>query len=162
MAPGLLIAPPVVIKSLRKVHDFLTVGAAAPLQEAAVAALEFPDTYYQGLHAGYAEKRGVFLKYLDQAGLTYTRPQGAYYVMVDISEFGWDNDTAFANGWRERSGCGGARIELLSRAGENLIRFHFAKQTPTLQAAGDGTQAARESSKSPSSKPLLDASEPHR
>jgi aminotransferase len=74
---GYVIAPPEVIHAARKVHDFLTVGAAAPLQAAAVAGLELPDRHYQELQAAYTEKRGVFLKYLDQAGLTYTKPQGA-------------------------------------------------------------------------------------
>jgi aminotransferase len=93
---GHLIAAPEVIRQARKVHDFLTVGAPAPLQEAAVTALELPDSYHAGLQASYTEKRTAFLGYLDAAGLTYTRPDGAYYVLVDIGEFKWADDVAFA------------------------------------------------------------------
>jgi aminotransferase len=142
---GYVIAAPEVINSARKVHDFLTVGAAAPLQEAAVAGLELPDSYYHELQAVYAEKREVFLKYLDQAGLTYTRPQGAYYVMVDISEFGWDDDTAFSE-WLARD-VGVAAVpgsSFFREPVKHLIRFHFAKQTTTLQAAGERLLKLRE------------------
>jgi len=142
---GYVIASPEVINSARKVHDFLTVGAAAPLQEAAVAGLELPDSYYHKLQAIYAEKRDVFLKYLDQAGLTYTKPQGAYYVMVDISEFGWDDDTAFSE-WLARE-VGVAPVpgsSFFHEPVKHLIRFHFAKQTKTLQAAGERLLKLRE------------------
>jgi aminotransferase len=142
---GYVIASPEVINSARKVHDFLTVGAAAPLQEAAVAGLELPDSYYHKLQAIYAEKRDVFLKYLDQAGLTYTKPQGAYYVMVDISEFGWDDDTAFSE-WLARE-VGVAPVpgsSFFHEPVKHLIRFHFAKQTKTLQSAGERLLKLRE------------------
>ena len=76
---GYIIAPPRIINAARKVHDFLTVGAAAPLQEAAIAGLKLPDSYYAGLQKSYTAKRDLFLNYLDQAGLKYTRPDGAYY-----------------------------------------------------------------------------------
>ena len=135
---GYVIAPPEVINSVRKVHDFLTVGASAPLQEAAVAGLEMPDSYYHELQAVYTEKRDVFLTYLDEAGLLYTRPQGAYYVMVDISEFGWGDDTAFSE-WLARE-VGVAPVpgsSFFREPVKYLIRFHFAKQTPTLHAAGE-------------------------
>ena len=134
---GYVIGPPAVIDAARKVHDFLTVGAAAPLQEAAVAGLELPASYYQELQAVYTEKRTVFLDYLDQAGLRYTRPQGAYYVLVDIAEFGWADDTAFCE-WLTRT-VGVAAVPGSSFFREpvrHLIRFHFAKQTATLHAAG--------------------------
>jgi aminotransferase len=142
---GYVIAPPEVIHSARKVHDFLTVGAASPLQEAAVAGLELPDGYYHELQAAYAERRALFLKYLDQAGLTYTKPQGAYYVMVDIAEFGWDDDTAFCE-WLARE-VGVAAVpgsSFFREPVKHLIRFHFAKQTPTLQAAGERLIKLRE------------------
>jgi aminotransferase len=142
---GYVIAPPEVINSARKVHDFLTVGAAAPLQEAAVAGLELPDSYYAELQTLYTEKRDIFLKYLDQAGLTYTRPQGAYYVMVDISEFGWADDTEFSE-WLARD-VGVAAVPGSSFFREpvrNLIRFHFAKQPATLHAAGERLLMLRE------------------
>ena len=134
---GYIIGPPAVIDAARKVHDFLTVGAAAPLQEAAVAGLELPASYYLELQAVYTEKRAVFLHYLDQAGLRYTRPQGAYYVLVDIAEFGWADDTAFCE-WLTRT-VGVAAVPGSSFFREpvrHLIRFHFAKQTATLHAAG--------------------------
>ena len=146
---GYVIAPPEIIDSVRKVHDFLTVGAAAPLQEAAIAGLELPDSYYDELRAIYTEKRDVFLKYLDQAGLTYTKPQGAYYVMVDISEFGWNDDTAFSE-WMARD-VGVAAVPGSSFFREpvrHLIRFHFAKQTKTLHAAGERLLKLREKARS--------------
>jgi len=142
---GYVIAPPRVIDAVRKVHDFLTVGAAAPLQEAAIAGLELPDSYYWELQTIYTEKRDVFLGYLDRAGLTYTRPQGAYYVMVDIAEFGWDDDTEFSE-WLARE-VGVAAVPGSSFFREpvrNLIRFHFAKQTSTLRAAGERLLHLRE------------------
>jgi aminotransferase len=142
---GYVIAPPEVINSARKVHDFLTVGAAAPLQEAAVAGLELPDSYYHDLQAVYTEKRDVFLKYLDLAGLTYTKPQGAYYVMMDIAEFGWADDAAFSE-WLARE-VGVAAVpgsSFFREPVKHLIRFHFAKQTKTLQAAGERLLKLRE------------------
>jgi len=114
------------------------VGAAAPLQEAAVPALELPDTYYHDLQQQYTEKRKVFLQYLAAADLTYSEPQGAYYVMVDISEFGWQRDLAFCE-WMARD-VGVAVVPGSSFFHEpvnHLIRFHFAKRADTLAAAGE-------------------------
>ena len=98
---GYLIGPAEVIEAARKVHDFLTVGAAAPLQEAAVAGLEMPESYYEGLQALYTEKRDRFLAGLDRIGLKHNTPQGTYFVLIDISDFlalpqfaGW-TDLAF-------------------------------------------------------------------
>ena len=135
---GYVIASPTVINEARKVHDFLTVGAAAPLQEAAVTALELPDSYYSELQQLYTEKRKIFLQYLDAAALRYSEPQGAYYVMVDISEFGWKSDTAFCE-WMARE-VGVAVVPGSSFFHEpvnHLIRFHFAKRADTLAAAGE-------------------------
>jgi aspartate/methionine/tyrosine aminotransferase len=135
---GYVTAPPSVINEARKVHDFLTVGAAAPLQEAAVTALELPDSYYNELQRLYTEKRTMFLKYLEGAGLRYTEPQGAYYVMVDVSEFGWKSDVAFCE-WMARE-VGIAVVPGSSFFHErvnHLIRFHFAKRAETLAAAGE-------------------------
>ena len=135
---GYVIAPPTVINAVRKVHDFLTVGAAAPLQEAAVAGLELPDSYYQKLQSSYTEKRDIFLKYLDQAGLTYTRPQGAYYVMVDISSLGFARDTDAAEWFVREVGVAGVPGSSFFREPENrFIRFHFAKKEETLHTAGE-------------------------
>lgn len=84
---GYLIGPAEVIEGARKVHDFLTVGAAAPLQEAAVAGLEMPASYYEELQALYTERRDHFLAGLDRVGLKHNVPQGTYFVMIDISDF---------------------------------------------------------------------------
>ena len=135
---GYVIASLAVINEARKVHDFLTVGAAAPLQEAAVTALELPDSYYQELQQLYAEKRSLFLHYLDAAGLRYTEPQGAYYVMIDISEFGWNHDIAFCE-WMARQ-VGIAAVPGSSFFHEpvhHVIRLHFAKSSETLERAGE-------------------------
>jgi aspartate/methionine/tyrosine aminotransferase len=135
---GYVIAPKVIIDEARKVHDFLTVGAPAPLQEAAVTALGFPDEYYLELEKAYTEKRSIFLEYLDRAGLAYARPDGAYYVMVDISEFGWKSDVEFCE-WMARE-VGVAAVPGSSFFREpvrHLIRFHFAKRIETLVAAGE-------------------------
>lgn len=142
---GYVIASPRVINEARKVHDFVTVGAAAPLQEAAVTALELPDRYYQELRALYAEKRETFLDYLDRAGLNYTKPEGAYYVMVDISEFGWKSDTAFCE-WLARE-VGIAAVpgsSFFHQPVNHLIRLHFAKRAETLSAAGERLLTVRE------------------
>ena len=133
---GYVIASPKFIDGARKVHDFLTVGAAAPLQEAAIAGLTLPDSYYDSLAALYTQKRDLFLNGLRAAGLTFTEPDGAYYVMVDVSEFGVTNDTAFCE-WLARE-VGVAAVPGSSFFREpvhHLIRFHFAKQEGTLQEA---------------------------
>jgi aminotransferase len=133
---GYVIAPPAVIDGVRKVHDFLTVGAAAPLQEAAVTALGFPDSYYQGLQAEYAAKRTLFLRGLDEAGLRYTVPQGAYYVMVDVGEFGVTDDVAFCEWLAKTVGVAAVPGSSFFREPVNhLIRFHFAKRDDTLREA---------------------------
>ncbi|HEX3738533.1 MAG TPA: aminotransferase class I/II-fold pyridoxal phosphate-dependent enzyme [Terriglobales bacterium] len=135
---GYVIASANVINEARKVHDFLTVGAAAPLQEAAVTALELPDSYYKDLQMLYTKKRSSFLRYLDEAGLRYTEPQGAYYVMIDISEFGWESDTAFCE-WMARE-VGVAAVPGSSFFHEpvnHLMRLHFAKRAETLAVAGE-------------------------
>lgn len=135
---GYVIAPAAIIDAVRKVHDFLTVGAAAPLQEAAITGLELPDSYYDELRAAYTEKRRLFLKYLDDAGLTYTRPDGAYYVMVDIAGLGFADDMEFCE-WMARE-IGVAAVPGSSFFREpirHLIRFHFAKKAETLAAAGE-------------------------
>jgi aminotransferase len=135
---GYIIAPSASIDATRKVHDFLTVGAAAPLQEAAVIALGFPDSYYERLREHYATKRSLFLGALDAAGLKYNTPGGAYYVMVDISEFdAASDDVAFCE-WLARD-VGVAAVPGSSFFRENItnyIRFHFAKKEDTLAEAG--------------------------
>ncbi len=135
---GYVIGGREVIAGARKVHDFLTVGAAAPLQEAAITALDFPDSYYAGLRDLYARKRDLFCGYLAEAGLSYTRPQGAYYVMVDIEAFGWQDDTAFCE-WliREAGVAAVPGSSFFHEPEHRYIRFHFAKREETLRAAGE-------------------------
>ena len=135
---GYVHAAPEVISQARKVHDFLTVGAAAPLQHAVVTALGFPDTYYDELSAVYARSRDVLLGYLDQAGLSYTRPEGAYFVMVDISRFGWASDVDFAHWMTKEVGVAPVPGSSFFENGENrYIRLNFAKRPETLHAAGE-------------------------
>jgi aminotransferase len=135
---GYVIAPPEVIAGARKVHDFLTVGAAHPLQMAAVTALNFPDIYYDQLAAEYGKRREIFLSYLDRAGLEYTTPEGAYYVIVDIGRFGHENDTAFCHWLAKEIGVAAVPGTSFFREPVNhLIRFHIAKRAETLEAAGE-------------------------
>jgi L-glutamine---4-(methylsulfanyl)-2-oxobutanoate aminotransferase len=134
---GYVIAAPGVIAGARKVHDFLTVGAAAPLQEAAVAGLELPDTYYRELQISYTARRELFMGFVRQTGLGFTEPEGAYYVLVDIADSGWTDDRAFCE-WLVKD-VGVAAVPGSSFFREpvrNLIRFHFAKRPETLEAAG--------------------------
>lgn len=127
-----------VIAQARKVHDFLTVGAAAPLQEAAVAGLEMADGYYAELREMYTAKRDVFLGYLRATGLPFTEPQGAYYVMVDISSLGFATDTAAAEWFVRDIGVAGVPGSSFFREPEHrFLRFHFAKKEETLRAAGE-------------------------
>lgn len=134
---GYLIASPEVSNEARKVHDFLTVGAAHPLQEAAVTALEFPDSYYEELRAQYTRRREIFLDYLEEAGLRYTRPEGAYYVLVDISDFGFEDDTAFCIWLAKEIGVAAVPgSSFFAEPVRHLIRFQFAAREETLHAAG--------------------------
>ena len=134
---GYVIAPETVIGNVRKVHDFLTVGAAAPLQEAVVTALRFPGSYYESLAAEYAQRRAVFLKALDDAGLTYTTPQGAYYVMVDIAGLSSGDDVSFCEWMAAEVGVAGVPgSSFFHKDVRRFVRFHFAKQIDTLREAG--------------------------
>ena len=139
---GYMIGPADVIEAARKVHDFLTVGAAAPLQEAAAVGLAFPDSYYEGLKRLYTEKRDRFLAGLDRVGLKHNVPQGSYFVMVDIQEFldlpafSGMSDLEFCE-WMIRE-IGVAAVPGSSFFREpvnNLIRFHFARGAETLDEA---------------------------
>jgi aspartate/methionine/tyrosine aminotransferase len=135
---GYVQAAPKVIEQARKVHDFLTVGAAAPLQEAAVAGLELPDSYYDGLRDLYTGKRELLLRLLAKTGLSFTEPQSAYYVMPDISPLGFADDKE-ASDWfiREVGVAGVAGSSFFREPVNHLIRFHFAKNESTLLAAGE-------------------------
>ena len=103
---GYVIAAPHIIDTVKKVHDFLTVGAAAPLQEAAVVGLGFGDSYYDELQKKYTEKRDLFLKGLDDIKLSHTTPEGAYYILLDISEFGYESDLKFCEELAKTVGVG--------------------------------------------------------
>ncbi|TLD70358.1 aminotransferase class I/II-fold pyridoxal phosphate-dependent enzyme [Phragmitibacter flavus] len=142
---GYVQAAPKVIAQARKVHDFLTVGAAAPLQEAAVAGLELPDSYYVGLRDLYARKKEVFVEGLRSTGLPFTDPQGAYYVMVDISALGFADDVEASNWLVKEVGVAGVPGSSFFREPvKHLIRFHFAKKEETLRAACERLARVRE------------------
>ena len=135
---GYVHAAPEVIAQARKVHDFLTVGAAAPLQHAVVTALNFPAHYYDELAAKYAQSRDVLLGYLDRTGLRYTRPEGAYFVMLDISAFGHASDVEFAHWMAREIGVAPVPGSSFFPPGENrYVRLNFAKSPSTLHAAGE-------------------------
>ena len=133
---GYVIASPRIIETARKVHDFLTVGAAAPLMEAAVTGLEMGPEYYSELKKVYNEKRDMFLNGLDNLGIAHTMPQGAYYVMLDISEYGYESDLAFCEDLAAKVGVGAVPGSSFFREDVNrLIRLHFAKRESTLLEA---------------------------
>ncbi|MEQ8197992.1 MAG: pyridoxal phosphate-dependent aminotransferase [Clostridiaceae bacterium] len=130
---GYIIASKDVIENCKKVHDFLTVGAAAPLQKAAVAGLELPDEYYESLSRTYERKRELFLNGLDEIGLKYFKPQGAYYVLVDISEFKEKDDYKFCEWLAKEIGVAAVQGSSFFREEvHNYIRLHFAKKDETL------------------------------
>lgn len=133
---GYVIASPEIADRVKKVHDFLTVGAAAPLMEAAVTGLEFDDSYYEGLKAHYTHMRDLFVGGLKKLGLTITEPQGAYYVLMDVSEFGVKDDTLFCEWMAEHVGVAGVPGSSFFKEDINhLVRFHFAKKDDTLEEA---------------------------
>ena len=135
---GYVIASPEIIDRVKKVHDFLTVGAAAPLMEACVVGLKFGDEYYRELQAHYTHMKNLFVGGLRDIGLQFTEPQGAYYVLVDISEFGYENDYLFCEDLARKVGVGAVPGSSFFRENVNhLIRVHFAKQDETLNAALD-------------------------
>lgn len=135
---GYCIAPENIIEQIKKVHDFLTVGAATPLQEAAVVGLEFSDAYYDELQKLYTHKKDLFINGLKELNIPHTEPQGAYYVMVDISEFGYDSDLDFCVDLIKNVGVAAVPGSSFFKEEENrYIRFHFAKKDETLLAALD-------------------------
>ena len=135
---GYIIAPEEIIERAKKVHDFLTVGCAAPLMEAIIPALNFGPEYYEDLLAKYTHKKELFLKGLDALNIAHTDPEGAYYVMLDISEFGYESDLTFCEDLAAKVGVGAVPGSSFFREPVNhLIRFHFAKNDETLYAALD-------------------------
>ncbi|HUE76179.1 MAG TPA: aminotransferase class I/II-fold pyridoxal phosphate-dependent enzyme [Chloroflexota bacterium] len=137
---GYTIAPPDLTDGIRKVHDFLTVGAPAPLQAAGVYALGLPDSYYAELVRAYRERRDTCLAMLEDAGFTCHRPAGAYYVMADIRPLGYDDDVAFAHHLVRDVGVAvvpGSSFYCDAEAGRTKVRFVFAKRRETLARAAD-------------------------
>lgn len=133
---GYVIANDEITDRVKKVHDFLTVGAAAPLMEAATVGLNFEDSYYEELKSHYTHMKELFTGGLKNIGLTFTEPQGAYYVMVDISEFGYDNDNEFCIDLASKVGVGAVPGSSFFKEDiNNYVRFHFAKKDDTLYEA---------------------------
>ncbi|MEY4069472.1 MAG: hypothetical protein RL721_86 [Candidatus Eisenbacteria bacterium] len=143
---GWCLAPPDLTDAIRKVHDFLTVGAPAPLQEAAAVALAMPDSYYEELAARYRERRDYLVPILEQAGFRPIAPRGAYYVMTDLSDFGFPDDVTFAH-WLVRevgvAGVPGSSFHSNPADGSQRLRFHFARKRETLEAAAERLQSLR-------------------
>ena len=137
---GWVIAPAVLTSAIRKVHDFLTVGAAAPLQAAGAVALRLPDTYYQSLSANYRERRDTLVASLDAAGFRTFVPDGAYYVMTDITALTDDDDVTFARALTASPGVAtvpGSSFYSRPELGRTKIRFAFPKKLETLNAAAE-------------------------
>ncbi len=136
---GWVLAAPDLSHSIRKVHDFLTVGAAAPLQEASAIALTFADGYYQHLHEDYTKRRNLILPMLEAAGFRCYQPRGAYYVITDISSFGFKNDVSLVRHLIENAGVAsvpGSSFYNDTAQGKQQIRFCFCKKYETLELAG--------------------------
>lgn len=135
---GYVIASKEIIERARKVHDFLTVGAAAPLMEAALVGLNFGDEYYRELQALYTAKRELFVGGMEEMGFTVTKPQGAYYVLLDISKYGYANDEEFCVDMARKVGVAAVPCSSFFKEDVNsYIRFHFAKKEETLTKALD-------------------------
>jgi len=135
---GWTIAPPNITNAIRKVHDFLTVGAPAPLQEAGATALGLPPAYYETLAFGYRTRRDRLIPALTEAGFRCFRPRGAYYVMTDISAFGFPDDIAFTRHLIKDIGVAavpGSSFYNNPKDGANQVRFAFCKREETLDAA---------------------------
>ena len=142
---GYVIAPPEIADRIKKVHDFLTVGAAAPLMEAAVTGLRFGDEYYRQLAEHYTHMKELFTGGLRDMGFHFTEPQGAYYVLLDVSEFGVTDDLAFCEWLAREVGVGAVPgSSFFKEEIHNYIRFHFAKKDETLLAALDRLSGFRE------------------
>jgi aminotransferase len=135
---GWAVAPPAITNAIRKVHDFLTVGAPAPLQEAGTAALSLPDSYYQRLAEGYRARRDKLVPVLTEAGFRCFKPRGAYYVMTDISAFAYPDDLAFTQYLVKEIGVAvvpGSSFYRDPRDGAQQVRFAFCKKDETLDEA---------------------------
>jgi aminotransferase len=144
---GYCIAPPAITSAIRKVHDFLTVGAAAPLQAAGALALRLPPAYYEHLQTDYIARRDLLLPILEEAGFRIFRPDGAYYVMTDISAFGFANDVEFTRHLIRQVGVacvpGSSFYSNPAADGAQQVRFCFCKKDETLHAAAERLQKLR-------------------
>jgi aminotransferase len=137
---GYAIAPPEITDAIRKVHDFLTVGAAAPLQEAGVTALSLPPSYYDKLQRGYQQRRDFLLGVLEESGFQCYKPDGAYYIMTNIREFGFANDIEFTKHLVRDIGVAvvpGSSFYHHPELGAQQVRFCYCKRDETLQAAAE-------------------------
>src|ERR1700720_4771207 len=146
---GWAIAPPGATESIRKVHDFLTVGAAAPLQAAGAIALRLPDSYYQRLAENYRVKRDRMLAILEKSGFQCFKPAGAYYIMTDISRFGFADDVSFARYLVEKVGVAavpGSSFYNDPSQGARQVRFTFCKKESTLAACAEKLSKLRPAS----------------
>ena len=135
---GWAIAPSDLAGPIRKMHDFLTVGAPAPLQEAGVAALSMPESYYTELAAGYARRRTMMCDILERHGFRFKKPEGAYYVMTDIAHFGFESDIEFATYLVKDVGVAtvpGSSFFNDKKAGRTKVRFVYSKKDVTLREA---------------------------
>jgi aminotransferase len=137
---GYCIAPPEITNAIRKVHDFLTVGAAAPLQAAGAYALSLPREYYAKLQADYVARRDLLLPALEEAGFRTFRPDGAYYIMTDIGGFGFKSDVEFTRHLIREVGVAcvpGSSFYSRPELGAQQVRFCFCKRDETLLAAAE-------------------------
>jgi len=144
---GWAIAPSSLTASIRKVHDFLTVGAPHPLQEAAATALRMDRSYYQTLAREYEKRREFFSQVLEETGFRIYRPHGAYYIMTDIGHFGFPDDVAFASRLVERFGVAtvpGSSFYSRSSLGKTKVRFCFPKRMETLEQAAEKLRKFKE------------------
>ena len=144
---GWAVAPPAITNAIRKVHDFLTVGAPAPLQEAGATALSLPATYYRDLAEKYRTRRDHLIPALEKAGFRCYRPRGAYYVMTDISSFGFANDVEFARYLVKEVGIAcvpGSSFYKHPKDGSQQVRFAFCKKPETLDAAAERLHKVRQ------------------
>ena len=144
---GWAVGPPAITNAIRKVHDFLTVGAPAPLQEAGAAALGLPRAYYENLANGYKARRDRLMPSLTEAGFRCFRPRGAYYVMTDIGAFGFADDVAFTKYLVKEIGVAavpGSSFYNDPRDGARQVRFAFCKRDATLDEAGQRLKKLRE------------------
>jgi aminotransferase len=143
---GYAVAAPDLINGIRQVHDFLTVGAAAPLQEAGVYALGLPESYYENLQREYQRRRDYLLGVLEEAGFKCFKPDGAYYIMTDISDFGFENDVKFARHLVQNIGVAvvpGSSFYHQAKLGAQQVRFCYCKRDETLEAAAEKLRKIR-------------------